>query len=340
MSEKKSNRFCEAFGGGKGKRVLMIQPGALGDSLLSLVVAEELSHCFERVSVEMLGHLGYISVFAGRSAVSAVADLDTAGLHLLFAEEFAELPGKLADYLAGFDGAVSWLGGDGTYFCRNLSVAIQGPVAFIDRGPPAGYRGHVVEYWLSQLPCIDQTTEPRALRCRLDLSKADVAGAAERLSELTGWNVGINPYLVFHPGAGAKRKCWPREYFAEVSRLIGQETGYRVVYLLGPAEQERFSCKALESLRATGEVAGGLDIGLAATLIAGSRAFLGHDSGPTHLAAALGVPTVAIFGASSPLHWRPLGSRVSVVGGECGSGNWQQEILPANVKKILLGVLG
>ncbi len=78
------------------------------------------------------------------------------------------------------------------------------------------------------------------------------------------------------------------------------------MYLLGPAETERFDARTLALLNTTGQVLSGLDIPQAAALISYSRAFLGHDSGPTHLAAALSIPTLAIFGPSNPTHWQPL----------------------------------
>ena len=320
------------FSGHRPERVLMIQPGALGDSVLSLAVAGELARRLEGAGIEMLGHMDYISILAGRSAVSGVADMDTMPLHHLFGEGAGDLPGRLAEYLGRFDGAVSWLGKAGSVFERNLRQAIPGPVVIIDRGPPQGYPGHVVGYWLGQL--FEKQAEAEDCNCSIELSEADTAAGRGELSKLLGWDVGDTEYVVFQPGAGSEKKCWPIEDFAELVGEIGKASGIRVVYLLGPAEQERFGGAALGLLRESGEVISGLDIVPAAVLIKHCRCFLGHDSGPTHLAAALSVPTVGIFGPTDPANWRPLGPVVRVLGG-CGGEDWRRDISAGNVRAAL-----
>jgi ADP-heptose:LPS heptosyltransferase len=83
-----------------------------------------------------------------------------------------------------------------------------------------------------------------------------------------------------------------------------------VVLLLGPVEEER---GGVHELRQHCLVAGGLSLSQAAALLAASDVYLGNDSGITHLAAALGVPTVALFGPSDPRQWAPRGRQVAIV---------------------------
>ena len=291
--------------------VLLIQPGALGDSLLSLAVADQLLEAFPGLPIEMLGHLDYIRLFAGRSSITAVSDIDTAPLHLLFAQPPADLPPALADYLARFSAVINWLGQEGTPFARNLASAVAGPTLFIDRGPPTDYPHHVVHYWLSQL--FDPPPPVASNACRMRLSDQDISTADADLSKLLPWPIDTTDYLVFHPGAGSPKKCWPIDSFVHLAQLITSRTNYRIVYLLGPVEQERFSPDTFALLSSTGRVLSDLDMSLVAALLSRSRAFLGHDTGPTHLAAAFGVPTVAIFGPTSPTHWQPLGSAVRLI---------------------------
>ena len=292
-------------------RVLLIQPGALGDSLLSLAVADQLLRAHSALAVEMLGHLDYIRLFPNRSPVTAVSDIDIAPLHLLFAEPPGELPLAFADYLRRFSAVVTWLGQADGPFCRNLSTVIDGPVLFVDRGPPAEYPHHVVHYWLSQL--FDVPPSADCWTYQLRLSRQDISTANRQLVKLLDFSLDQTNYLVFHPGAGALQKCWPIECFVQIAQLITKSTDSRIVYLLGPAEQERFSPSSLDLLRTAGQVLLSPDITVSAGLISRSCAFLGHDSGPTHLAAALGVPTLAIFGPTNPTHWRPLGPAAQLI---------------------------
>ena len=307
MSRHQSTPFLADISG----PVLLIQPGALGDSILSLAVAEQLLRTFPGLAIQMLGHLDYISLFAGHSSITAVSGIDTAPLHLLFAQPPIELPPNFADYLHRFSAVITWLGQSDTPFASSLSAAISGPVFFIDRGPPADYPHHVVHYWLSQLFDPPPPAQPNA--CRLCLSKQDISAASLELSKLLPWPIDTTDYLVFHPGAGSPSKCWPIDSFVQLAQLIISRTNYRVVYLLGPAEQERFSPDTLALLSSTGHVMANLDITVAAALTSRSCAFVGHDSGPTHLASALSVPTIAIFGPTNPTHWQPLGSTVRLI---------------------------
>ena len=113
--------------------------------------------------------------------------------------------------------------------------------------------------------------------------------------------------ILLHPGSGGLMKCWPRARFADLAgRLL--DAGQRVRFVLGEAEAERFDAAAsaelgvsaapVETLRTLDE--------LTATLRA-CRAYVGNDAGPTHLAAQLGLPTLALFGPSDPDRFRPLG---------------------------------
>jgi heptosyltransferase III len=124
--------------------------------------------------------------------------------------------------------------------------------------------------------------------------------------------------LVVHVGAGSEEKRWGMERWAEVvwtwrgGRVAGLDRGSEVVVIAGEVERER--CGARE--RAIFEELGGRFIGdllELAEVIKGARVFVGCDSGPTHLAAALGVKTIALFGPTDPEEWGPIGPRVRVV---------------------------
>ncbi|GAH74766.1 unnamed protein product, partial [marine sediment metagenome] len=128
-----------------------------------------------------------------------------------------------------------------------------------------------------------------------------------------GWPLDQTEYLIFHPGAGSAQKTWPAPCFAQLASRITENTNYRIVYLLGPAETERFDARTLSLFNSTGQVLPDLDILQACALISHSLAFLGHDSGPTHLAAALSIRTLAIFGPSNSTHWQPLASTTRTI---------------------------
>ena len=143
---------------------------------------------------------------------------------------------------------------------------------------------------------------------------------------------GERPPVVIHPGSGGQRKCWPAPSYAA---LIGEISarGRRVVMLEGPAD--RPPCRAVLDLlpgRQRPAVERPENLRELATLLAGALLYAGNDSGPTHLAAALGTPTVAVFGPTDPAVWAPLGRRVKAInapGGWPGPGEVLRVVLDA-----------
>jgi ADP-heptose:LPS heptosyltransferase len=110
------------------------------------------------------------------------------------------------------------------------------------------------------------------------------------------------PYVVIHPASVMSTKRWAAERFGEVARSVAQRN-FRVVVVAGPGEE---SCAG----HAAKEIKGalimlGLRIPELAELIRGARLYIGNDSGPMHLAAAVGTPTIAVWGSSDSRRWHP-----------------------------------
>jgi ADP-heptose:LPS heptosyltransferase len=119
--------------------------------------------------------------------------------------------------------------------------------------------------------------------------------------------------VALQPTATLFTKQWPEERFAEVARRLQREFGLAVVVTGAPHERA-----LLERVEASG--AGeralfwsDLDLEELFALIGRSRLFVGNDSGPTHAAAALGIPVVVVWGSSSIAAWRPWGTDHEVV---------------------------
>src|SRR5262249_51345296 len=113
---------------------------------------------------------------------------------------------------------------------------------------------------------------------------------------------------IVHPGSGGPQKCWPVERFAAVIHALRQRD-LPVLVLAGPAERERIEelRRALSEPSCPGLLQWLIDAPLpdVARRLVNGRVYLGNDSGLTHLAALLCVPTVALFGPSDPRVWHP-----------------------------------
>lgn len=113
------------------------------------------------------------------------------------------------------------------------------------------------------------------------------------------------PVIIIHPGSGSKKKNWPLENFLAVGEHLRQR-GKPFAWVLGPAEQRL-------QLPPGGRVLPPTSLVNLASELARAALYIGNDSGITHLAAAAGCPTVAVFGSTDPRIWRPLGDNATVV---------------------------
>jgi ADP-heptose:LPS heptosyltransferase len=110
------------------------------------------------------------------------------------------------------------------------------------------------------------------------------------------------PYVVIQPGAAMSTKRWDSKRFGEVARGLS-DRGFTVVVTAGPGE-EVYAGHAAHEVEGT-LILLGLTIPELAELIRGASLYIGNDSGPMHLAAAVGTPTVAVWGSSDSRRWRP-----------------------------------
>lgn len=137
-------------------------------------------------------------------------------------------------------------------------------------------------------------------------------------------HVSGSPLLVIHPGSGSPHKCLPPQIWAEaVRQLISREPAWTIALIGGPADEITLWGLRRALDRHQVQVFHNYELATIASLLASADLFWGHDSGPTHVAAAAGTPTVAVFGPTSPARWAPRGPFVRVVqGSACQCRTW------------------
>lgn len=127
-------------------------------------------------------------------------------------------------------------------------------------------------------------------RHAVDVFAAQVGAPDGLVPRISGFGSRQRDEIVIHPFSGSARKNWPFEHFQELARRLP----YPVEWCA--AETFRFD-----------------DLGDLAAWLAGARLYIGNDTGITHLAAALGVQTFAIFTTTDPARWAPRGENVMVL---------------------------
>lgn len=176
------------------------------------------------------------------------------------------------------------------------------------RLPDRKYRGerHEVEYNLDLVRVVGAETADR--RLVMPWGPEDAAWVDRWLRQQQG--NGEEPLVAVHPGTSSPSKRWPLERFAAVVDRL-EEVGVRVV-LVGGTEEADGAARLAASLRAQPlNAVGALSLRRLAALLHRCRALVSNDSGPVHVAAAVGTPTVVVFGRTLPgvsaTRWGPWG---------------------------------
>jgi ADP-heptose:LPS heptosyltransferase len=199
---------------------------------------------------------------------------------------------------------VAWIGSREPIFVERLTTLVPGSIV----APSVGAAGPVWEHLL------DSVGARAALRdCALRAPVEVPATLAEESRiELVrcGWN-GSDPLLLVHPGAGGRGKRWPARSFAAVLERIAMLPRLTVAIHQGPADSDAVAALP-KTLTARAIALREPALPLLAGIMTHATAYLGNDSGISHLAAALGVPSVVLFGAERVI-WRPWAEHVEPV---------------------------
>jgi len=162
---------------------------------------------------------------------------------------------------------------------------------------------HVSSVFLSMLAPLGIKAD--ASDCLLDLPCSHVNQAEEFLRP---YRIAGNEWFVgFNVGAGSKSRTWPQDGFAQLAVQVLHQPGARLILFSGPGE-DKISLALHERLRSSRVIlAKNLRLPELAALFSKCRILVSNDTGPMHLGAAVGVPTLGIFSVARPEHYSPLG---------------------------------
>jgi len=210
----------------------------------------------------------------------------------------------------------------GAWLARTLGARYSVAPAMRDRGAfwrrsfthlfPIAARRHQVEVNLDALRRIGLQPLPEEKKV-VFVPGADAERKVEQLVE-------GRPFVHLHPASRWRFKCWPAEKNAELIDRLSAEGHRVIVTAAADAEEISFIENILSKTKtAPLNLAGKLSIKELGALAARARLFVGVDSMPMHLAAAMGAPTVALFGPSGEAQWGPWGAghRVVASGHSC-----------------------
>lgn len=275
-------------------RILIIRGGAIGDFILTLPAIAALRRQFPDAHIEVLGypHIAQLALVGGLA--DAVRPIEARGLAAFFARH-GELDFDIAKYFAGFDLILSYLFDPDNIFRGNVSICSQAQFIQGPHRPSNVELLHATELYLKPLE-------------RLAIFDADPVPHLSLNSQLPALNS-----LALHPGSGSDRKNWPEARWADMLGRLVERTPFHLLVVGGEAEGGRLErlTAAMPTERFT--LARSLPLVDLAGRLQPCMGFVGHDSGITHLAAALGLPCVVLWADTMQEIWRPQGENIIIL---------------------------
>jgi heptosyltransferase-2 len=285
-------------------RILVIRGGAIGDFILTLPAIAALRRQFPQAHLEVLGypHIAQLAMAGGLT--DRVQPIEARGLAGFFARG-GTLEPDLMDYFSEFDLVISYLYDPDEIFKTNICRCLVGQFIAGPHRPDEAEQIHATKVYLKpleRLAIFDADPVPR-----LSLNSQPF-GAAKRSGDGSTLN-----QIVLHPGSGSEKKNWPETKWAGLIQQIAATTNWNLLLVGGEAEGERLQRLAGAMPSARGSIVQGLPLAKLAQRIQPCAAFVGHDSGITHLAAAVGLPCVVLWADTLEEIWRPQGERLVVL---------------------------
>jgi lipopolysaccharide heptosyltransferase I len=284
-------------------RILIVRLSAMGDIIHSLPLAENARRA--GVEVGWLVESSYETLLAGNPAVTRlfVASTKRWRRHPLAARSLREVR-ELAAALRQFDPDFA-IDAQGLWKSALLAGLVKAPrvglaardrreassAALIDRPVRLTEQAvHVVDQNLLLLDPVGIKVEVRAPEARYLLARESPDADAFLARQ-------ARPFAIYHPGAAKAEKTWGEESFAALARRLEKTRGLHAVISWGPGDEPRRD--RLAALLPKARAVPPVDLPSLARIIDASSIFVAGDTGPVHLADALGKPALALFGQRS-----------------------------------------
>jgi heptosyltransferase-2 len=276
-------------------RILVIRGGAIGDFVLTLPAIKLLRDRFPKAHLEILGYKHIAALAEKRFYADAVRSIESASLARFFAKD-SDLPAELTNYFASFDLILSYLYDPDRIFETNVKKL--GSATFIAGPSKLDNREHAAFQLARPLAALSLfLTDPSAHLFPTDADRNAIRS--------------LQGNIAFHPGSGSETKNWPVENWIELGdALLGRD--HSLIIIAGEADTVRTHQLKAEWKDKPVRFAENLPLPHLAALLEDS-AFIGHDSGISHVAAAVGARCLLLFGPTDPAIWAPANANVTVV---------------------------
>jgi heptosyltransferase-3 len=275
-------------------RTLVIRGGAIGDFILTLPALRLLREESPSAHIEILGYKHIVVLAEMSGYANATRSIEYASLASFFIRG-GGLAQDLIEYFGSFHQVISYLFDPDEIFATNLKRC--GVENLIIGRPTITEEEHAARQLARPLEQLGLYLDDPAAVIPFD-EPAQTHG----------------PAIAIHPGSGSESKNWPLDRFVAVARtLLAPNEKLKLILIGGEADESRLA--KLQALLPNDriEIVRHLSLTRLARRLRDCDLFLGHDSGISHLAAAVGTPSVLLFGPTDPAIWAPANRQVRVV---------------------------
>jgi ADP-heptose:LPS heptosyltransferase len=310
-----------------GGKILIIHQGAIGDLILSIPAIAAIREYFPHLSFHIMGHPSRLELLPVEP--EQIVSIDKPGLSSFYTTK-PDPPGQVNQYLGQFEKVIIFGGKREEALFNGMKMAGITETLRIDTLPDRNI--HVTDHQAAVLSLAGIEVKDRTPRIHIEHEDARLADEA-----LLSHNLEKSDRIIFlHPGSGSMKKSWSPISFALLAQYLQDTLNIKIVIIEGPADgaQVEEFYKYFNGGSTVRIVSPPLRT-LAALLKRG-KCFAGNDSGITHLSAAVGTPTVALFGPTDPGVWGPRGGNVHIITETVDCSPCNQETLKACARQRCL----
>jgi len=297
------------------KRILIVRTDRIGDVLISTPVIKALRDRYPDAFIAMMVSPYAKEIIAGNPYLDQVIIYDKEGKHKSWIRSI-----KFAQNLKkkGFDLALILHPANRAHLVTYLAriprrIGYSRKMGFLltDKLTHNKQRGekHELEYNLDLVRYLGIDTEEKALHIPI---KHEAEVWADKLFQ-EHMIKATDKLLAIHPGASCPSKIWPLVRFAQVADALAKKHNFKVLVIAGPRDLSRAE-EVVKNMHAHAiNLAGKTSIAQLASVLKRCNLFISNDSGPVHIATAVGTPVISIFGRKQaglgPKRWGPLGAK-------------------------------
>jgi ADP-heptose:LPS heptosyltransferase len=288
------------------KRILILRPCAIGDLIITLPALHALREYFPNAYIEIMGYPSYLEIVHGRFYANAISRFDQSDISSLFRKN-ALLPDTLTKRFSKFDLIIAFVSDKDTIFSENLKKSGARKVICYNPFPSNSEPIHISNHFLNFLKLLEipySNTSPI-----IYLNKEDLKAGKDFFHDNAP--DAVQKTIAIHPGSGSIHKSWPFINYSSIIHWLIERLNAQIFIIKGPADTV-VTKNAGNLPKKNICIIDNQPLPKLAAILQQCDLFIGNDSGITHLAAAMGISMLSIFGPTDPAVWGPRGKSVNI----------------------------